>query len=84
MLYHLDKFMKKSKKFEKERKQIGNKRPNDYHFGPVRKHSIPNQNGIVNKDREDSLEYLKVPYRKEMQTSRSDRFTSERQTTKME
>ena len=42
------------------------------------KQSIPSQNNLVRKDREDSLTYFGVPYQKEIQTSKSDKFTSER------
>ena len=67
------------KQFEKKIKQI----PNEYLLDSIRRQSIPNQNKVVSKDREDLLEYLEVPYRNEMQTSRSERSTSERQTTKI-
>ena len=46
--------MKKSQKIEK---WIENKRPNVYYFDLIRQ-SIPNQNKVVSKDREDTLEYF--------------------------
>ena len=72
------------KKLEKQLKQIEIKSPNEYHFDSMGRQSIPSQNHLVRKEKEDSLTYFRLPYRKEMQTSRSDRFTSERKTTKME
>ena len=45
-------------------KQIGNKRPNEYHFDSIRRQPIANQNKVVTKDIEDCLQYLGVPYRK--------------------
>ena len=43
-----------------------------------------NQNKVISKDREESLEYFGVPYRKDIKASHSDGFRSEGQTKKME
>ena len=39
------------KQFEKQIKQKGNKRPNEYYLYSIRRQSIPNQNKVVRKDR---------------------------------
>ena len=56
---------------KKKKKQIENKRPNEYHFDSMGKQSIPSQNNLARKDREDLLTYFGNP--------KSDKYTSERQ-----
>ena len=48
----------------------------------MKNQTIPNQYIFVRKDREDSFMHFGVPYRTEMQTSKLDEVTPERQTTR--
>ena len=74
---------KEWKYFEKQIKQVENKRSNKYYFNSIRKQTFHNQTNFVIKDREDSLKYYGVPYRTEMQTPRLDKFTSDRKATRI-
>ena len=75
-------YEEEQKQFEKQMKQVENKRSSDYHFNPMGQQTTPNQTNFVRKNREDSITYFEVPYRTEMQTPKSDKFTPERQATR--
>ena len=61
-------YKEEQRQFEKQIKQVENKRSNEYHLNSMGKMTIPNQTNFVWKDREDSWTYFGVPYRTEMQT----------------
>ena len=72
------------KQYQKQIKQVENRRSDEYNFYSIGKQTIPNETNFVRKDREDSLTYFGVPYRTEMQTPRLGEFTSERQAMRKE
>ena len=77
-------YEEEQKQFEKQIKQVENKRSNEYHFNSMGKQTIANQTNSVIKDREGSLTYFGVPYRTEMKTPKLYEFTLERQATRKE
>ena len=72
-------YKEEQKQFEKQIKQVENKRSNKYHLIQMRDHIIPNQSNFVIKDQEDPSAYFGVPYRSEIQTPKLDEFSSDKQ-----
>ena len=75
-------YEEEQKLFEKLIKQVENKSSNEYDFNSMGRQTIPNHTNLVRKFRVDSLTYVVVLYRTEMQTPNLDEFTSERQATR--
>ena len=46
------------RQFEKQTKQVDNKRFNEWHLNSMRNQTIPNQSNFLSKDRKESLTYL--------------------------